>query len=216
MLFLIGGADKTASHDILCDILKKNKAKKVAIIPTATSYPEECFIKYKKIFKDYNCECIEHPNSSTACNIIKHADLVFLTGGDQSKLIESLRDTECLKILEERLKKDNIIIAGTSAGSMAVSRDVIIGDSDCISGLNLYKYTIDTHFSERSRLHRLLDFIMEDEVHTKGIGIDEDTVLIINKYNFEVHGKGKVYFVTSSKTDVYVKILQNNEKLDQW
>jgi len=53
---------------------------------------------------------------------------------------------------------------------------------------------IDTHFSKRGRLQRLFRRVAENP-ELMGLGIDEDTALVVRGHVAEVVGNGSVYFV---------------------
>ena len=73
-------------------------------------------------------------------------------------------------------------------------------------GLGLIKdVIIDQHFAQRGRIGRLLTAIAQNP-QIIGIGIDEDTAIIVNdKAKFRVIGSGAVYILDGSeitKSDV--------------
>jgi cyanophycinase len=58
---------------------------------------------------------------------------------------------------------------------------------------------IDTHFLARERIPRLVQFLISDE-YTKGIGIDEDTgIVLYPDLRFEVIGTGMVTIINTDK-----------------
>jgi cyanophycinase len=66
-------------------------------------------------------------------------------------------------------------------------------------GLGLIKdVIIDQHFAQRGRIGRLLAGIAQNP-EVLGIGIDEDTGIIVNKCGkIEIIGEGAVYFIDGS------------------
>lgn len=224
MIILIGGADKSHSHAILKNIVKHKKLKKVAIVLSATRLKTEVFDDYKKIFDKMGCDTQDmgKPTTFAAEEIIKEADLIFITGGDQQKLVEKLKGTKIHEILLERIKNNSVVLVGTSAGAMAVSNIMIVGkgeDFEIEEGLGFIDITIDTHFSERNRLGRIIKFLYEDHVH-KAIGIDEDTCVLINDRNFEdellfqsfeISGAGNAYFIDRLKEKITILKVRDEE-----
>jgi len=60
---------------------------------------------------------------------------------------------------------------------------------------------IDMHFAERGRLPRLLSAIALDPAHL-GVGIDEDTAILVGEDSFEVIGTGVVTVVDADTATV--------------
>lgn len=220
MIILIGGADNKNSHSVLNNIITQQNIKEVCIVTSATKYVLEAFNKYKRIFEKYSCNVtnISNPDLESAKESIFKCDMVFMTGGDQRKLVDKLKETEFLKIMKDRYKKKNIVLAGTSAGAMAFSKYMIINDFEISNGLNFIKLTIDTHFSERKRLSRLISFMIDANIE-KGIGIDEDTCVIIKEYfientlfkSFDIRGSGSCFLINKSQNTITINIHKNEE-----
>jgi cyanophycinase len=61
-------------------------------------------------------------------------------------------------------------------------------------GLGLPEVIVDMHFAERQRLPRLLAAAREQPSHL-GVGIDEDTAILVRQGGFEVLGRGTVTIV---------------------
>ena len=113
-------------------------------------------------------------------------------------------------LLATRYKNDDFVIAGTSAGAMAMSNEMIAGGSSTESllkgavlmskGLGLLpEFIIDTHFVKRGRFGRLAEAVASFP-KLMGIGLAEDTGLIIkNDNHFKVIGSGMVILFDPSK-----------------
>jgi cyanophycinase len=97
------------------------------------------------------------------------------------------------------------VIAGTSAGASAMSETMLvrgssaeshrIGNLNMAPGLGLIPHVIiDQHFAERGRIGRLLGAVAQNP-RVLGIGIDEDTAIIVEEGAFRVLGVGAVYIV---------------------
>jgi cyanophycinase len=97
------------------------------------------------------------------------------------------------------------LIAGTSAGASMMSETMLvkgtsgeshkIGDLHMAPGLGLVRdVIIDQHFAERGRFGRLFGAVAHNP-RELGIGIDEDTALVLQDGRFEVIGSGCVYVV---------------------
>ena len=215
-LIIIGGAeDKQGSKEILKEVCQSiNKEKDLLVIATiATENPKEAGENYTKVFHELGVENIsilnvkdrEESHSEENINMLKKAALVFFTGGDQLRITSILGGTP----LHVELKNSYIrgcIYVGTSAGASVMSSTMIVKGKDEESpkkctlkmapGLGLIDgVIIDQHFAQRGRIGRLLVGVAENP-GTLGIGIDEDTAIIVdNKGVFNVLGSGAVYVI---------------------
>ncbi len=139
---------------------------------------------------------------------VRKAKGIFLGGGDQVKLVSCLSGTP----LEEAIRDaylDGAIICGTSAGAAALTKTTLAGNEVDEEGKLVEQYIgpglgllgyhtlIDTHFTQRRRLYRLFVAIAEFPA-LMGLGIDEDTALIVKREIGTVVGKGGVTFVDGS------------------
>ena len=139
---------------------------------------------------------------------VRGAKGIFLGGGDQVKLVSCLSGTP----LEEAIRDaylDGAIICGTSAGAAALTKTTLAGNEVDEEGKLVEQYIgpglgllgyhtlIDTHFTQRRRLYRLFVAIAEFPA-LMGLGIDEDTALIVKREIGTVVGKGGVTFVDGS------------------
>lgn len=96
------------------------------------------------------------------------------------------------------------VVGGTSAGAAMMSTTMIVGGSDTVPttdavrlgpGLGLVSgLLIDMHFAERGRLARLLAAVAQYP-HELGVGIDEDTALVVEGNRCEVIGSGAATIV---------------------
>ena len=95
----------------------------------------------------------------------------MFSGGDQSKITNRIGGTTIHKILLDRYKnEEGFVIAGTSAGAMAMTNEMIAGGSAkeaFIKGaVTMYKglgfipeLMIDTHFIQRGRFGRISEAV---------------------------------------------------------
>src|SRR3979409_1429623 len=133
---------------------------------------------------------------------------IFLGGGDQVKLVSTLSGTP----LEEAIREayiDGAIVCGTSAGAAALTKTTLAGNEVDEEGKLVEQYVgpglgllgyhpiIATHFTQRRRLYRLFVAIAEFPA-LMGLGIDEDTALIVRREIGTVVGKGGGTFVDGS------------------
>ena len=133
----------------------------------------------------------------------------MFSGGNQSKITSVFRDTEFFKILKHRYQAENFVVAGTSAGAMAMSHIMISDGNAAFSLLKgevkngiglafLENVIIDSHVNKRGRFTRLAQMVALHTTKT-GIGLSEDTgVIITNEDELEVIGSGAVMIVDGS------------------
>jgi cyanophycinase len=229
-LIIIGGAeDKKGEKNILKEVCSKiDKEKDELVIATiATDLPKEVGCEYKNIFENLgvkninvlNVEDRKDTHEIHNIEMIKKASLVFFTGGDQLKITSILGGTPLYDIIHESYEKGCVYV-GTSAGASVVSDTMIITGEDEESpkkctlkmapGLGLIKnVVIDQHFAQRGRIGRLLVAIAENP-ESLGIGIDEDTAIVICKEGkFKVIGSGAVYIIDGSSI-TYTNVSEQN------
>jgi cyanophycinase len=138
---------------------------------------------------------------------IKEADAVMFTGGNQMRLTATFGGTEIYKILQDRYKyEDGFLIAGTSAGAMAMSNTMIYegnaanahlkGAVKVTTGLAFMGDVIfDSHFDKRGRFGRLAQAVATNP-SCIGIGLGEDTGLLITEgNNMEAIGSGMIIII---------------------
>lgn len=204
------------------------KNARIVVIPAASRIPMEVGDNYLQAFDKLGCANVhimdirERKESEYAENIkfIESADCVMFSGGNQSNITSKMLGTTLHKILHERYEKEDFVIAGTSAGAMCMSSEMITGGNSKESffkgavkmsvGMEfLPQLIIDSHFIRRGRFGRLAEAVARFP-ELLGVGLAEDTGLVIKKCNtFRVIGSGMVILLDPS--DLY----HNNEKLLQ-
>jgi cyanophycinase len=203
------------------------KDPKIVIIPTASSIPVEVGENYKKAFTKLGCTDIhildirskEDAKKPASIELIRSANCIMFSGGDQSKITAKIGNSTIHKIIKNRYQNETgFVIAGTSAGAMAMSEEMIAGGSSTEAfikgavnmnkGLGLIpELIIDTHFIQRGRFGRQSEAVARFP-ELLGIGLAEDTGLIIKKGNeFEVIGSGMIIVFDAAN------LSHNNEKI---
>lgn len=210
------GNNNFADTEILERFGKELKGQNpmIAILPTASSMPEEVGNDYVKVFQKLgfsNLEVVkianrEEANSPENTRIMEQAAGIIMTGGDQLKLTSLLGGTKVIEVLKERYTYDEIIIAGTSAGAAALSTPMIYsgkseggfikGDVYITTGLEFMRdVAIDTHFIKRGRISRMAQAIVTNP-QCIGIGLEEDTAILFTEgKQMEVLGSGIIVIV---------------------
>ena len=198
----------------------------IIIIPTASSIPEVIGENYIEAFAKLGCSNVKvmdirsrlDSEESENIELIKVAKCIMFSGGNQSKITKYIGGTTIHQILLDRYKNDTIVIAGTSAGAMCMSTEMITGGSSKDSmvkgavgmgeGMDFIpKLIIDSHFIQRGRFGRLAEAVAKFP-KLLGIGLAEDTGVVIKKRNsFEVIGSGMVILLDPSK------LKHNNQKI---
>lgn len=187
----------------------------IEVITSASSDdPNDSFNNYEKSFKELGAYVVNHVHHDNRNDIVladiearlKAAHGIFLTGGDQLKLTAVYGGTDLLLLLKERYIHENLVIAGTSAGAMAMSTPMIyegVGKDEMIAGHVkittglefLRDVCIDTHFVNRDRFVRMSQVIATNPTSI-GIGIEEDTAMLVrNGKDAEVVGCGVVMII---------------------
>ncbi|GAA0069755.1 cyanophycinase [Clostridium sardiniense] len=215
-LVVIGGAeDKEGRKKILnevCDLI--NKDRDLLLVATiASEIQEEMEDVYDKVFREIGVKNIEFLNIEDReeayleknIDLIKSSKLIFFTGGDQLKITSLIGGTPLNKALINGMHSGKVIV-GTSAGASVMSGTMILEGDDEESpkkhsinmcpGLGFIEnVVIDQHFIQRGRIGRLLTGIAENPEYL-GIGIDEDTAIIIDERKIlKVIGNGAVYVI---------------------
>ncbi|HYP08496.1 MAG TPA: cyanophycinase, partial [Bryobacteraceae bacterium] len=143
--------------------------------------------------------------------LLDDASCVFFTGGDQLKITMKLGGTQLYDRIRDLYKRRGALIAGTSAGAAAMGQVMLM--SPDLTGVERHKLrqafimakglslirdlVIDQHFAQRARIERLLGAIAENPGGL-GVGIDEDTAIIVDYQHFDVVGSGAVYVADGS------------------
>jgi cyanophycinase len=212
-LIIIGGhEDKEGRRTILRAIAKALGPGRLVLATVASHEPEGYYETYKKAFADLGVEeLVELYVSERAesrlpetLDMLRGAAGIFFTGGDQLRISSQIGDTPIEQLVREIHERGGLI-AGTSAGAAVMSEVMLvrgssgeshrIGDLHMAPGLGLVRGAIiDQHFAERGRIGRLLGAVAQNP-RVIGIGIDEDTAIVVRGDTFSVIGAGAVYVV---------------------
>lgn len=215
---------------ILATVVQESGGKdaKIVVITTASSIPKEVGENYFDAFTKLGCQHIsiidirEREQSELPENIklIEEANCLMFSGGDQSKIVDKIGGSTIHKIISKKLEDEVFVLAGTSAGAMCMSYEMISGGHSTEAlfkggvhmrdGMGfLSDVIIDTHFIQRGRFGRLSEAVARFP-KLLGLGLAEDTGLIIRNGNdCEVIGSGMVIvFDPSELTHNNVSILK--------
>lgn len=213
MLILVGGReDKTGDRTILREVAHRARPGPLVIATLASEEPAQQWESYRRAFLDLTVEEIRHVHfdsregASDPANLalVEDASAIFFTGGDQLKLSSKLGGTPLLGQIRRLYEERNGVIAGTSAGASAIGASMLVAHETQEShkvrgayfmarGLGLVRdLVIDQHFAQRARIERLVGAVAEDP-GVLGIGIDEDTAVVLDGSSLRVIGSGAVY-----------------------
>jgi cyanophycinase len=229
-LLIIGGKENKGQNEVVdketpsdfkrLEILKsfiaftRKKDPVIEVVTSATSEPHESFNEYKKVFHDLGVTSLGHIHHNQRSEVladammerINQADGIFFAGGDQLKYTSLYGGTEFMVRMKERYISEKLVIAGTSAGAMALSTPMIFAGNDEVqeiggeikitTGLEFIKdVCVDTHFTNRGRFIRMAQVVMTNP-NCIGIGIGEDTGLVVRKgLEGEVIGSGLIIII---------------------
>jgi cyanophycinase len=211
-LFIIGGAeDREEDKLVLARFveLAGGPDARIAVVTAASSYHDEVWPVYDEAFRALGVKnrfpllitSREQANDEERAQALYEADAIFMTGGDQKRLVSLVGGTRIDRAMHLAVRERGVCLAGTSAGASAMSEHMLYdtqprpskGSVQIAAGLGfMRRVVIDQHFSERLRLGRLLTIVAQNP-YLLGCGIDEDTALIVEPgAGLEVIGDGAV------------------------
>jgi len=189
----------------------------IAILPMSTTEPDT---SYYYIKEDFGRVCKnrvisfnftkDDVNKTSWLDSVRHAKLIYITGGDQSRFMNIVLHTPIQQAIKDAYK-NGATVAGTSAGAALMSYHMLTGNQllgdttyestfpklwnnnvEVKEGLGLLDSAIiDQHFIARSRYNRLLTAIAKYST-LPCIGIDEGTAIIVHNNNVKVAGASQV------------------------
>ena len=187
----------------------------IEVITTASMIPAEVGANYLQAFAKIECtnvQAMSIRNRSDANDInniarIKACDAVMFSGGNQLRLTSVFGGTGFLNILLERyFNEEKFVLAGTSAGAMAMSNTMIYegnaarahlkGEVKITTGLGFMDDVIfDSHFEKRGRFGRLAQAVAANP-QCVGIGLGEDSGMLVREGSImEAVGSGLVMII---------------------
>lgn len=170
----------------------------------------------------------EVANDPAVARVIRNAEMLFISGGDQSNYMKFWRGTKTSEAINYLLNKKKVPVGGTSAGCAVLTgfyysgetgsatadalRDpydtlVTLYNNDFLHPPFLHNVISDQHYVARKRQGRHMAFlariITDWKVFPRGIAPDERTAVCIDeKGNARVFGEGNAYFLITDPTHV--------------
>ncbi|MEO7922334.1 MAG: cyanophycinase [Chitinophagaceae bacterium] len=187
---------------------------RIEVITTASMIPYEVGENYLNAFGKIGCTNVgvmhirtrQDAMNTEYLDRIRDCDCVMFSGGNQLRLSATDGGTEFLSILKKRYQEEDFVVAGTSAGAMAMSNTMIYegnatrahlkGEVKITTGLGfINSVIIDSHFEKRGRFGRLSQAVATNP-GCIGIGLGEDTGMLITEGNkMEAIGSGLVIII---------------------
>ena len=188
---------------------------RIEVVTTASTIPYEVGDNYLNAFGKIGCTNIgvmhiRNRADATDAEMIRRindCDAVMFSGGNQLRLSSTFGGTNFLQILLQRYNDEaNFVVAGTSAGAMAMSNTMIYegnasrahlkGEVKITTGLGFMDDVVfDSHFEKRGRFSRLAQAVATNP-SCIGIGLGEDTGMLITDGNkMEAIGSGCVIII---------------------
>jgi cyanophycinase len=187
---------------------------RIEVVTTASTIPYEMGENYLNAFGKIGCTDIgllhirnrEDAMRADYVERIRKCAGVMFSGGNQLRLSAIFGGTVFLKTIHDRYQSESFVIAGTSAGAMAMSNTMIYegnatrahlkGEVKITTGLAFMDNVIfDSHFEKRGRFARLAQAVAANP-SCIGIGLGEDTGMLITEGNrMEAIGSGPVIIV---------------------
>jgi cyanophycinase len=212
----------------------KGKSSRIELLTSASAIPFAIGYEYRRAFRSLGCKDIgimhfrkgTEADKAVMLKRLRECDGILLCGGSQEQLCKVLHNTKFLTLLRSRYKKEReFLVAGTSAGAMALGREVIAQESRTelflkghvrmIKGLDLLpKIIVDTHFVQRRRLSRLIQAVA-NYPSKLGIGLSENTAVFFKTPGkVEVIGNNLVVLIDGSHiTYNNIRQIKKNHKI---
>jgi cyanophycinase len=235
-LVVIGGAEDRLQDRV---ILRRfaglcgGPGARILVLSAASGDPLGAWAAYQRVFAELGVARSAHldipdrvaADGAAVVDAILGADGIFISGGDQQRLMDLLWETEAFRALHTAFHLRGCCIGGTSAGAAVLSRHMLAQGSaprlpekeaaELDIGLGfISRAIVDQHFSERGRLGRLLS-VLAQRPDMLGIGVDEDTALVIERgQGLEVIGQGAVTVVDPRLMSSNFDDVDSHERLE--
>jgi cyanophycinase len=193
--------------------LAGGKDARIVFIPSAGEFAD---VEHARIhfaeWEEYGCASLVYldaksrAEADTAAFVepLKKATAVWIAGGDQERLARLCSGTKLATAVRDLLARGGVV-GGISAGAAVMSQVMIRDGSNheaaVGSGFGLIDGAIvDQHFSQRGRYARLLG-LLEDRPNLVGLGVDEETSLIVQGNHLRVMGNARATVILPGGDD---------------
>ena len=208
-LLIIGGAAQDIFYEKFMELIG-GPDMPIVVIPTATSsdkFSTKYLEKFKKSFTDKGFTNVtvihtrdpKEANQDKFIKPINEAVGVWFSGGRQWRHADSYLNTKTHKAFWDLLDRGGVI-AGSSAGATILgsylargdtkANTIMMGDHEVGLGF-ISNVAIDQHLLSRNRQFDMFE-ILDNKPELLGIGLDENTGIIVNGSKFKVFGESYV------------------------
>ena len=213
-LYISGGhEDRKGDKPILREIAETVGNGTLVVATIASEEPESLWKEYQRAFGELGVRALKHLHvqsreeaaSDEVLELVRSARGFFFTGGDQARITSRIGGTLVCDEIRTLFQRGGVL-AGTSSGASVMSETMITGGNgeqshridatvQMAPGLGIVNgMIIDQHFAERGRIGRLLGAVAHNP-RILGLGIDEDTAVVLEGSTMRVTGAGAVYVV---------------------
>lgn len=220
-LFAIGGREARFGDElaVLEEFVSRSggPGASVVVLTGASNDPDKRIREYGPAFRSLGVDDLSffhqedraQAASPRLLEAVARADSVFLSGGNQLKLVTAIAGTPLETLLRKRFHA-GMHLGGTSAGASVMSSVMIArGKARSTARLSSVRMSpgfgfvsgliVDQHFRERDRFGRLLAAVACNPGHL-GMGLDEDTAFALDaKQRLTVYGTGSLTIVDGAK-----------------
>ena len=207
-LVVVGGAMRSEAIVKKFIALAGGLEAKIVVVPTAAgrdNYTDDAGLAGRLRKMGAVNVTVLHTNDRSEANSeefvapLVDADAVWFGGGRQWRLVDSYKNTLTEKMFWNVLNRGGVI-GGSSAGATIQGSYLARGDTknnqimmgDHEEGLGFIKnIAIDQHVLARNRQFDMYE-ILKNRPELLGIGIDEDTAIVVTGNTFEVLGENYV------------------------
>lgn len=187
--------------------LAGGKEALIVVIPTASGGDSLNLENYKRMWTRVGATNVKviHTRDKTIANSedfvrpIREAKAVWFSGGRQWRIVDAYAGTLTEAELNNLLERGGAI-GGSSAGATIQGSYLVRGDTktntimmgDHVAGFNYLKNSaIDQHLLARNRQFDLIE-VLNSHPDLLGIGLDENTAVVVHKNRMEVLGPSYV------------------------
>lgn len=230
---VIGGGLRDDNQSIYRELLTHHRTGTIVIVPFASADPAQAATRAAERFRAHRADAriLTLPDplagdeaATTACEYLAQADLVYFTGGDQSRITRRLladgTPGPILHALRNVAEQRNLVIGGTSAGCAVMSDPMFTGggsesaladlpatdgesepDEPAARGVRLGQglglipgVILDSHFPERGRYGRMVAALQHAGFRF-GLGVAENRALRVTGRTFTAIGDAAALLV---------------------
>lgn len=212
LVALVGGEEFTEAAEAFDrELLALIEAKtpNVAILPTAAK-SENPFLAaahgiahFRRLGADpYGVMIVDKVTADAPVLVaeLTGADIVYLTGGNPSDLLEGIRDSRAWQKLLE-MADAGVVIAGSSAGAMVLGERIAFGGQES-EALGLVAGVIVLPHFERADAERIEQLVQAAPAGMTYLGIDGATGCLRAGGEWRVAGPGRVQVITRDGAEI--------------